>query len=176
MIKGYLHDLILILISTLFGAAIFGSIQAWTYEEPESIVITEYKVIEAEPEIIIEKEYVPVDVNEYLRNLTEEDEWCLMDMGMREASNQGVIGQCWVMYTMICRAEAYGMTLREVWESKAFSSSMSMTGKTPNDDCKQALALIEEGWTPKPLWFRRDYYHNFGTPLCQYGNHYFSMK
>ena len=174
--NGYLHDIVLIIMGAIFGAVVFGSIQAWDYTEPEPIYITEYREIVSDPEIIIQTEYVPVDMNEYLRNLSEDDEWCLLDMGMRESENQGVIGHCWVMYTVLCRCEAFGMTVREVWESSAFESSMCNTGKTPNEDCLKALELIREGWTPKPLWFRRDYYHKFATPLCQYGDHCFSCK
>ena len=174
--KGYIHDLILVIMGIGFGIAIYGSIKAWTYVEPEPTIITEYVTIEAEPKVITETVYVPVDEEEYLRNMTVDDEWYYLDLSMREAENQGVIGHCWVMYTAFCRCETYGMSIKEVWESKAFESSMCNTGKKPNEDCLKALELIKEGWTPKPLWFRRDRYHNFGTPLCQYGDHCFSCK
>ena len=80
------------------------------------------------------------------------------------------------MYTVICRAEAYGKSIKEVCDSSAFESSKSRSGKKPNEDCLKALELIKEGWEPKPLWFRAGQYHDFGTELCQYGGHYFSMK
>ena len=144
-----------------------------TKQEPETIV--EYVYIEQEPEIITETIYLP-STDEFYRSFTDEDVWYLKDIAMREAGNQGVIGQCWVMYTVLCRAEAYNMSIKDVCESKAFESSRGMSGKTPNDDCNEALALIEAGWIPKPLWFRRDHYHNFGNPLCKVGDHYFSAK
>ena len=173
--KTYLHDNLLVLIGLIFGAIFYGSYQSWTAEEPEPIYITEYKVIEAEPEIITEVVYLP-STEETYRNFTDREAWCLCDLGMREAENQGVIGQCWVMYTALCRCEAFGKSIEEVWASSAFESSRRRSGLTPNEDCLKALALIEEGWTPRPLWFQRDNYHGFGTPLCKVGDHCFSCK
>lgn len=161
-----------------FGIIIHGSVLAWkeSYDEPKQPEVrTEYVYIKSEPEVITEYVYLP-STQEFYRTFTEREAWCLCDLGMREAENQGVIGQCWVMYTALCRAEAYGQSIEEVWKSKAFESSMCNTGKTPNDDCNEALALIEEGWTPKPLWFRKDHYHKFGNQLCQVGDHYFSCR
>ena len=135
-----------------------------------------YIYVEQEPEIITEYVYVPQEENGF-RNLTEEDCWYLQDMAMREAEGEGVVGQLWVMYCVICRAEAFNQSIKQVCESSAFESSRFRSGLTPNDDCNEALALIEAGWTPKPLWFARDNYHqNLGTPMCQYGHHCFSMK
>lgn len=169
------------LITTFFIGVIFGviyicTIQAHTSEpieipEPE----IQYVYVEAEPEIITEIKYVPYE-EPFYRNLTEEDKTALLDIAMREAENQGVIGQAMVMYTVICRAEAFNQTIKEVCDSSAFESSAFRSGITPNENCEEALALIEEGWIPKPLYFRRDHYHNFGTPLYQIGPHYFSSK
>jgi len=175
--KRYIHDLILIVISIGFGIIIYGSINAWTTTEPEPIIITEYRTIEAEPEIITETVYVPCEMNEFLRNLSEEDEWYLKDIAMREAEGEDVIGQCWVMYCVLCRCEVFGKTIKQVCESSAFDSSKHRSGLTPNENCNKALELIKEGWQPKPLWFARGQYHsNLGYPLCQYGNHCFSCK
>lgn len=169
------------LITTFFIGVIFGviyicTVQAHTSEpieipEPE----IQYVYVEAEPEIITEIKYVPYE-EPFYRNLTEEDKTALLDIAMREAENQGVIGQAMVMYTVICRAEAFNQTIKEVCDSSAFESSAFRSGITPNENCEEALALIEEGWIPKPLYFRRDHYHNFGTPLYQIGPHYFSSK
>lgn len=137
----------------------------YIYVQPEKEIVTEYVYLE--PEV----EYVPYE--EFFRNLTEEDEWYLKDLAMREAEGEGVIGQCWVMYTVLCRCEAFGHSIKEEWGSEAYTS-MSRTGRTPNEDCLKAFEMIREGWTPKPLYFRANHYHTFGTELCQVGNHYFS--
>ena len=96
---------------------------------------------------------------------------------MREIEGGDVVDFLWVFYTAECRKEAYGIeTYEEVWRSDAFNASWSRRGIEPNENCLKAFALFEEGWTPKPLWFRADHYHSFGTPLCEVGNHYFSCK
>lgn len=163
----------------LLGLAIYGTIEAHTQTEttiPEPQ--TEYVYIETEKvvEVPVEVE-VPVYVEEdFFRTLTEDDAYYLADMAMREAEGEGVTGMLWVMYCMECRRKAFGGSYGDVWRSDAFSSSWSRRGKTPNEDALEALALFEEGWKPEPLWFRRDYYHGFGTPLAKVGAHYFSSK
>lgn len=168
-----IKQLIIMGICILFGIIIHGSVEAWSTPEPEVITKTEYVYIETEP--IIETVYIPYE-EPFYRNLTEEDCHYLQDMAMREAEGESAIGQAMVMYVVINRAEAYGQSIKEVCESDAFKSSKSRSGKKPNENCEKALSLIEEGWIPKPLYFRAGHYHNFGTPLYQVGNHYFSAK
>lgn len=170
-----LKEICLVAMGTVFGIVIHGTWTEQFKEEPEPIVITEYREIKAEPEIITEVVYVPYE-EPFYRNLTEEDVWYLKDMAMREASGESVIGQAMVMYVVINRAEAYGQSIKQVCESDAFKSSKGMSGKTPNENCNKALALIQEGWIPKPLYFRANHYHSFGTPLFQVEGHYFSAK
>lgn len=177
--KHVLDYLFTMLIGITVGIAAYGSYQTHTksyhLETPEPERIIEYVYVESEPEIITETVYIPYE-EPFYRNLTEEDAYYLKDIAMREAEGEGVIGQAWVMYCVICRAEAFGKSIKEVCLSSAFETSAFRSGLTPNAKCEEALALIEEGWTPKPLWFRRDYYHeNLGSPLCQVGDHYFSM-
>lgn len=177
--KNALNYLFFLIIGIAFGVAVYGSYQSHTKhytittEDPEKTV--EYIYIEREPEIVTEYVYVEKEENFY-RDLTTEDAYYYGDLAMREAEGEGTVGMLWVMYCAECRAEAYGLTPKEVWESEAFSSSWSRRGKTPNEDCLEALSLFEEGWTPKPLWFRAGNYHGFGTPLCNVGNHYYSCK
>jgi len=177
--KNTLNIIVLIFLGAVFGIAVYGSYQAHTRnyhmstENPEPTI--EYIYIESEPEVVTEYIYIEKEPTFY-RELTEDDAYYYSDMAMREAEGEGITGMLWVMYCMECRCEAYGLTPKEVWESDAFSSSWNRRGIEPNDDCKEALSLFEEGWLPKPLWFRRDTYHTFGTPLCQVGKHCFSMK
>ena len=174
--KTTLNNLLLLIIGTVFGIVIHGTIQAHSQPqitEPE--VITEYVYIEQEPEIVTEYVYIEKESTFY-RDLTDDDAFYYCDLAMREGEGEGTVGMLWVMYTMECRCEAYGLTPKEVWESDAFSSSWSRRGIEPNENCLKALAIFEQGWIPKPLWFRADHYHGFGNPLCQVGKHYFSCK
>lgn len=170
-----LKYLFTLLVGLLVGIAAYGSYQAHTasYEEEKTPPQIEYVYIETEPEVVTEVVYVPYE-EPFYRNLTDEDVYYLKDIAMREAEGEDVIGQVMVMYTVICRAEAFNQSIKEVCESSAFESSAFRSGITPNENCNQALSLIEDGWTPKPLYFRAGHYHSFGTPLYQVGNHFYS--
>ena len=175
--KQIINYVALLALGAIFGVVCTGSYFSHDYsmptEPPEKQI--EYVYIETEPETVVEYVYVPY-VEEIQRNLTSEEAWYYMDLAMREAEGEGVEGMLWVMYTGECRCEAFGQTVKEMWKSPAFQTSMHRTGITPNEDCLKALELFREGWIPKPLWFQRGYYHGFGTPLCQVGNHCFSSK
>lgn len=170
-----LKYLFTLLVGLLVGIAAYGSYQAHTasYEEEKTPPQIEYVYIETEPEVVTEVVYVPYE-EPFYRNLTDEDVYYLKDIAMREAEGEDVIGQVMVMYTVICRAEAFNQSIKEVCESSAFESSAFRSGITPNENCNEALSLIEDGWTPKPLYFRAGHYHSFGTPLYQVGNHFYS--
>lgn len=170
-----LKYLFTLLVGLLVGIAAYGSYLSHTasYEEEKTPPQIEYVYVETEPEIITEVVYVPYE-EPFYRNLTEEDVYYLKDIAMREAEGEDVIGQAMVMYCVLCRAEAFNQTIKEVCESSAFESSAFRSGITPNENCNQALSMIEDGWEPKPLYFRRGCYHSFGTPLFQVGKHYFS--
>lgn len=171
--RNVLLNIFSLIVGIAVGIAAYGSYQN---HKPTPIEVkTEYVYIEREPEVITEVVYIEKEPTFY-RELTEDDCYYLMDLSMRESENQGVVGMLWVMYTAECRAEAYGLTYEQVWKSDAFSSSWGRRGIEPNDDCKEALALFEEGWLPKPLYFRAGQYHSFGTPLAQVGSHFFSTR
>lgn len=173
--KNVLNYLFTLLVGSLVGIAAYGSYQSHTtsFEEEKTPPQIEYVYVETEPEIITEVVYVPYE-EPFYRNLTEEDVYYLKDIAMREAEGEDVIGQAMVMYCVLCRAEAFNQTIKEVCESSAFESSSFRSGITPNENCNQALSMIEDGWEPKPLYFRGERYHSFGTPLFQVGKHYFS--
>lgn len=164
-------------IGVAFGVIFYGTYKAHTQTQvaSEPIIKTEYVYIEKEPEVITEYVYIEKEP-ELVRNITQEDEWYLKDLAMREAEGEGVEGMLWVMYTVECRTQAFGSTIGEEWAGNAFYTSYSRTGKTPNENCEKAFEIFREGWTPRPLWFQRGTYHGFGTPLAQVGHHYFSSK
>lgn len=171
--KNNLVIIFTLLYGIVIGAVSYGSYVAHTRAIPEKEI--EYVYITSEPEIITETVYVEVEP-EFYRNISDADSFYYMDIAMREAENQGVIGMLWVMYTFGNRCEVYGNTPEEEWKSSAYETSMFRTGIDPNEDCLKAYQLYVEGWVPKPLYFRAGQYHSFGTELCQVGSHYFSTK
>lgn len=168
-----LEILFTLLVGIAVGIASYGS---YIHHRPTPIETkTEYVYIEKEPQIVTETVYIEVEP-EFYRNISDSDSWYYMDIAMREAENQGIVGMLWVMYTFDNRCEAFGHTPKEEWESSAYETSMFRTGVEPNEDCLKAFEIFREGWVPKPLYFRAGHYHSFGTPLCQVENHYFSTK
>ena len=171
--RSNLLNIFSLLVGIAVGIASYGS---YIHHRPTPIETkTEYVYIEQEPQIVTEYVYVEVKP-EFYRNISDADGFYYMDIAMREAENQGVVGMLWVMYTFQNRCEAFGHTPEEEWKSSAYETSMFRTGIEPNEDCLKAYELFVEGWEPKPLYFRAGHYHSFGTELCQVGNHYFSTK
>ena len=168
-----LEILFTLLVGIAVGIAGYGSYTH--HNKPIETVKTEYIYIEREPEVITETVYVEVEP-EFYRSISDEDSFYYMDIAMREAENQGEVGMLWVMYTFQNRCETFGHTPKEEWESSAYETSMFRTGIEPNEDCLKAYEAFIEGWIPRPLYFRANRYHSFGTPLCEVGNHCFSTK
>lgn len=163
-----------LIISFVVGIAAYGSYLSHDYSmstKPEPT--TQYIYIEREPEVITETVYIEVEP-EFYRNISEEDSWYYLDITMREAEGESVVGMLWVMYTFENRCKTYNHTPEQEWGSSAFKTSMFRTGKEPNENCLIAYELFCEGWEPKPLYFARNYYHSFANDLCQVGNHCFS--
>ena len=173
--RDFYISLFSLFIGILVGISAYGSYthhcQPITPPEPE----IEYVYVEQEPEVVVEYVYIPFEEVSF-RNYTNQEEWYLKDLAMREAESEGIIGMLWVMYTVECRCEAFGHTIEYEWGSSAFETSMSRSGITPNEDCLKAYELFREGWEPRPLYFGSGYYHSFATDLCQVGNHCFSSK
>lgn len=180
--KRNLEIIFVFLFGILLGLAIFGTVQSHTEPKITEKPAPEVKYVYIETEKVKEVPvYVEVEVPVYVepdfyRTLSSDDEFYLMDLAMREAEGEGVNGMLWVMYCAECRREAFGGSYYDIWSSDAFKASMNRAGLTPNENCLKALELFKEGWIPKPLWFRLDDFHSFGTPLAKVGAHYFSSK
>ena len=177
--KNTINVLFTLIVGIAVGIAAYGSYKSHDYSmstEPTEPQVR-YVYIESEPikEIVTETVYIEVEPTFY-RNISEADGFYYKDMAMREAENQGVVGMLWVMYTFDNRCEVFGRTPEEEWKSSAYESSMFRTGIEPNEDCLKAYELFVEGWVPRPMYFRAGHYHDFGTPLCQVGDHFFSTK
>ena len=169
-----LKEVLLLGIGTVFGIAIHGSITAWTYEEPEPIVITEYQVIEAEPEFITETVYIPYVPDNHL-NLTVEECALLEQIAYAEAKGEGVMGMALVMNVVINRSKEWNKPIKDI----IYASGQFYTqGMTPNvsDECHQALDLVLDGMDESKgaLFFNKYGYRNGKEQLFQYGEHYFT--
>ena len=85
-------------------------------------------------------------------------------------------GKIAVVETILNRSEIYGKTIEEVvYEPNQYSTS---DNGEPDETVREAvdIALSSNTYPDDMIYFRAGYYHNFGTPYMQIGNHYFSLK
>lgn len=85
-------------------------------------------------------------------------------------------GKIAVVETILNRSEIYGKSIEEVIY-EPYQYSLADNGE-PDETVEQAvdIALRENIYPDDMIYFRTDYYHSFGTPYQQIGNHYFSLK
>jgi len=174
--KTTLNNLLLLIIGTVFGIVIHGTIQAHSQPqitEPETI--TEYVYIEQVPEIVTEYVYIEKDPEPSIPNLTLEEQELLEEIAFAEAKGEGVRGMMLVMNVVLNRAEKWGMSIHDVIYSPG---QFYIEGMTPNvsDECHQALALVMDGedWSLGALYFNKYGYRNGKQELFQYGAHFFT--
>ena len=85
-------------------------------------------------------------------------------------------GKIAVVETILNRSEIYGKTIEEVvYDPNQYS--VADNGE-PDETVRKAvdIALISNTYPDDMIYFRSGYYHSFGTPYRQIGNHYFSLK
>jgi len=174
--KTTLNNLLLLIIGTVFGIVIHGTIQAHSQPQitqPE--VITEYVYIEQEPEIVTEYVYIEKEPEPSIPNLTLEEQELLEEIAFAEAKGEGVRGMMLIMNVVLNRAEKWGMSIHDVIYSPG---QFYIEGMTPNvsDECHQALALVMDGEDGSlgALYFNKYGFRAGKQELFQYKNHYFS--
>lgn len=85
-------------------------------------------------------------------------------------------GKIAVVETILNRCRIYGKSIEEVvYEPYQYST---YDNGEPDETVEQAvgIALRENIYPEDMIYFRTDYYHSFGKPYRQIGNHYFSLK
>ena len=85
-------------------------------------------------------------------------------------------GKIAVVETILNRCDIYGKTIEEVvYEPYQYSTA---DNGEPDETVREAvdIALSSNTYPDDMIYFRAGYYHSFGTPYRQIGNHYFSLK
>ena len=112
-----------------------------------------------------------------LLEYTEEEILLLERVTMSETSIEPYDCKVATCVTILKRGKMYNKAIEEViYEPYQFS--FADNGK-PTDEVKRAVvdAIENEGNYPdNMIYFRADYYHDFGVPYKQIGGHYFSLK
>ena len=111
--------------------------------------------------------------------VTDEEYNLLLRVCMSECGGkygEPLEGKIAVVETILNRSEIYGKTIEEVvYEQNQYS--VADNGE-PDETVIVAvhIALSRNTYPDDMIYFRAGYYHNFGTPYKQIGNHYFSLK
>ena len=85
-------------------------------------------------------------------------------------------GKIAVVETILNRSDIFGMSIEDVvYEQNQYSTAYN---GEPDESVRQAvdIALGCNTYPDDMIYFRAGYYHSFGTPYRQIGNHYFSLK
>lgn len=176
--KRYLTYLFIVAVTAAVTIACYGSYQNHDYSistvNPEPITEYIYVPVYIEQPVNETAEAEPVEEETFCLNLSEEDCELLEQIAMAEAGNQDTVGKALVMLTVLNRVEKTGLSIREV----IYAPNQYYTaGMCPGDeDCHEALAMILGGWDESQgaTCFRTGHYHNFGIPLFQHQDHFFS--
>lgn len=99
---------------------------------------------------------------------------CMSECGGKHG--EPLEGKVAVVETILNRCEIYDKTIEEV-VYEPYQYSVDYNGE-PDETVRKAvdIALISNTYPDDMIYFRSRYYHSFGTPYRQIGNHYFSLK
>ena len=159
-----------------------------------SIIISDKSNVDVEHEVtescsnrntFIEEQIETIDITEKQTDdicsyyVTDEEYNLLLRVCMSECGGkhgEPLEGKIAVVETILNRSEIYGKSIDEVvYEPYQYSTS---DNGEPDETVREAvdIALISNTYPDDMIYFRAGYYHSFGTPYRQIGNHYFSLK
>lgn len=125
---------------------------------------------------VVVKEEVEQPFHEMPLDLTQGEQDLLEQVAMAEAEGEGATGMALVMRVVLNRADLEGLPLDNIIYKPSQFATDHMGDKEPSEDCHKALAMVIDGWDESQgaIYFNKGDYPNYGEPLFQYGNHYFS--
>lgn len=110
------------------------------------------------------------------QNMSPYDISLLERVVMSEASIESYETKVAVCETILNRANLYGISIEEV-VTAPYQYSMAYNGD-PTEEVKSAVkqALEYRTYDTRMIYFREDYYHDFGVPYMNIGPMYFSLR
>lgn len=106
--------------------------------------------------------------------LTDNDIYLIASVTTSESGNQCILGQRYVIDTILNRADESGLSISSVVNSpNQYSKGRPKPSKEMLDLVKEE---IECRTNDKVFYFRTKRYHSFGYPLIKIQDHYFSSK
>lgn len=170
----------------------------------EPIAIESEVEVETEPEVMAEIEFKPVNLSTSIgfaevienadistleepaeeptrREVTDEEyklllRVCMSECGSARWGNEPIEAKIAVVETILNRVDmGYGTITEVIMAPNQYSTA---DNGEPDWSCEEAVeaALTGNMYPDNMLYYRTDYYHNFGTPYKQIGSHYFSCK
>lgn len=155
--------------------------------EPE-VVEEEEEITRVEVETSVVETYTHekiMEIKERIASapkLTQEEIELIALLTMAEAEGEPELGKRWVIDTVLNRYENgnYGETIHDVVYAKNQYTAMHGERVTRCYVREDIVQLVKEEIVSRTneevLYFRTGHYHNFGTPITQIGNHYFSTR
>lgn len=145
------------------------------------------KPIKSEPTVVVNSNIqrmelasgIEIQIEETEEIITEHEYNLLLRVCMSECGGkhgEPLEGKVAVVETILNRCEIYDKTIEEVvYDPNQYS--VADNGE-PDETVRKAvdIALISNTYPDDMIYFRSGYYHSFGTPYRQIGNHYFSLK
>lgn len=124
--------------------------------------------------VVKEKVYIPVDRTEDLETiLTDDEKAVLAKVVHAEAGNQDMTGKRLVVDCVLNRVDCEKYP-NHVW-GVVLQEGQFVRAETYTDDDMAAVEKeLMERLDYDVMYFRTNHYHNFGTPMYQHGDHYFS--
>lgn len=148
---------------------------------PQEVVTESYDIFELEPEEIPildggdpDSDIPLIRTTAYVR-LTLDEMDLLESIAMAEAEGEDARGKALVMRVVLNRSLEWNKPIDEIIYSPNQFATYRMDIE-PTEDCHEALAIVIDGWDESEgaIWFNADDYPKYGSPLFQYGGHYFS--
>lgn len=93
-----------------------------------------------------------------------------------EAGDMTWEGQVYTCSAILNMSEYTGISIDSLaHNSKVYSSAPYVDSVQPKEMQYEVIDyVLKGGRIPEICYFRTDYYHSFGTPVCEVGGHYFS--
>ena len=93
-----------------------------------------------------------------------------------EAGNQSWEGQVYTCSAILNFCDRNNVSIWDAAHNQNyFEPAPFVDDAEPNSVQYEVIYyVLNGGRIPEICWFRTDYYHDFGTPVCKVGDHYFS--
>lgn len=142
--------------------------------------VASYEVEVCSEEVVVDETYTYETYSESYSQFTYDERYLIAKVCMAEAEGESEYGKRLVISTILNRIDS-GYYSNNVYDVvyQPYQFEVMMNGRIDRVEVDDyVLALVDEEIINRTnydvIYFRTDYYSEYGTPLFQEGNHYFS--